>query len=267
MVVRDLLERSGALRGLRDDVRRVRTRATRRAAHEASDIASRARVDSYLAEHAVRRLQLGAGRTVLPGWLSTDLVPKRPDILSLDVTRPFPFPDDSFDYVFAEHLVEHVSWRDGQRMLAECRRVLRPGGVLRVATPDLAVLVALYRGEAGPDGRHYVDWVSRRYLAGLGHRHPVFVLNNAMRNWGHTFLYDEETLTLALGDAGFTAIGRRDFGESDHADLCGIESHGAAVADQRSVRFETMVLEATAPRLAPVSRLRVTRPVAAARSR
>jgi predicted SAM-dependent methyltransferase len=267
MVVRELLGRSGALRGLREDVRRARTRSARRSELEAADVAHRARVDAYLAEHDVRRLQLGAGRTVLRGWLSTDLHPKRPDILPLDVTRPFPFPDDSFDYVFAEHLIEHVSWRDGQVMLAEVRRVLRPGGVLRVATPDLGVLISLYRGEAGADGDHYVDWVSGRYLPDVGHRHPVFVLNNAMRNWGHTFLYDAETLALALADAGFTGVVRRGLGESEHADLRGVESHGRAVADQRSVRFETMVLEAAVPELAPVSPLRVRRPVVAARSR
>ena len=267
MVVRELLGRSGAWRGLRDDVHRLRTRSARRTEREAAGVARQGQIDAYLAEHEVRRLQLGAGRTTMRGWLSTDLVPKRPEILPLDGTRPFPFPDDSFDYVFAEHLIEHVSWRAGQKMLSECRRVLKPGGVLRIATPDLAVLIALYRGEAGADGDHYLEWVSRRYLPRISHRHPVFVLNNAVRNWGHTFLYDAEVLTLALTDAGFTGVVRRGFGESDHADLRGVESHGRAVADQRSVKFETMVLEATVPKLAPVSPLRVTRPVVTARSR
>lgn len=204
-------------------------------------------MDSYLAEHDVRGLQIGCGRNLFDGWLSTDVHPKVPGVLAMDATQEFPLPDESFDAVYAEHMIEHVSWRKGQRMLAECRRILRPGGTVRLATPDLAVLLDLYAGDAGPDGDQYVRWITRRYLPQGSPRHPVFVLNNAMRNWGHTFLYDEEVLRLALTGAGFVDVRRCTFGESDVPGLRGLESHGAAVSNEQMVRFETMVLEATNP--------------------
>ncbi len=165
----------------------------------------------------------------------------------MDVTEPFPLPDDAIDFIFAEHLIEHLSWRNGQRMLAECRRVLKPGGVLRLATPDLAVLIDLYRGNGDPDAKHYIRWVTRRYLADHGHEHPVFVLNNAMRNWGHTFLYDAEVLSMALDEAGLRDPVRCALDESAHHELRSLESHGSAVGNKRAVAFETMILEAVKP--------------------
>lgn len=45
-----------------------------------------------------------------------------------------PFEDNSFDVVTAWHVIEHV--QDVRETLAEWRRVLRPGGVLAMETPD-----------------------------------------------------------------------------------------------------------------------------------
>ena len=65
--------------------------------------------------------------------------------LQHDATTRFPVADASFDYVFAEHFVEHVSRGAGVRFLIEARRVLRrSGGVVRLSTPDLARYVAAY---------------------------------------------------------------------------------------------------------------------------
>lgn len=257
------LARSQMLRGLRDDARRLHRRLRRRLPRHLAPAAPAPadpgpseveqveqvehRVRTYLDRHRVRGLQLGAGRNLFGGWLSTDKAPRHPEVLPMDATGRFPLPDESFDYVYAEHMIEHVGWHRGQQTLAEAWRVLRPGGRIRLATPDLAVLVDLYAGRAGDDGDHYTRWVTRRYLPKGTPRHPVFVLNNAMRNWGHSFLYDEEVLRMSLDRSGFTDVRRQPFGESDDPHLCGLEAHGEAVANDRAVRFETMVLEATRP--------------------
>ena len=97
------------------------------------------RIHAYLRTHRVRKLQLGAGGNVHPGWLNTDIADykREHEIVYLDARKPFPFPDASFDLVSSEHMIEHLSYPEGLHCLRECLRVLRPGGVVRLATPSL----------------------------------------------------------------------------------------------------------------------------------
>jgi predicted SAM-dependent methyltransferase len=53
------------------------------------------------------------------------------------------FEDNTFDYIFSEHMIEHVDHDGAVAMLRECYRVLKPGGTICMATPDLAVIVGL----------------------------------------------------------------------------------------------------------------------------
>lgn len=210
-------------------------------------------IEEYLRTHAVRRLQLGAGPNVLPGWLNTDLVPDaypelRSRIVLLDAAKPFPLPTASLDIVFSEHQIEHISERSGRTMLAECFRVLRPGGRIRIATPDLASMVALYAGELDKGQQHYVDWVMSRFLTDVRSGNPrCYVINQMFTAYGHRFIYDEETLTAALADVGFVDVVRFSPGESAHPELRGIEGHGRAIGNEDANRFETLVLEAGRP--------------------
>jgi predicted SAM-dependent methyltransferase len=245
------LRRSRTLRGFREDLQiaRRRLRPPEPTPEELRHARQQEVVERYLGQHEVACLEIGAGNTVVDGWLGTDLRPRHRDVLQMDATQPFPFPDDSLDYVHAEHLIEHISYKRGQRTLAECRRVLKPGGVIRLATPDLARLVAIYRGDAGPEGDHYLSWAYNAFMRKTPHVHPAFLLNHNLRAWGHTFVYDAEVLRMALQDAGLVDIEQCALGESRHERLRGVERHHAKgkEARERAVRFETMVFEATNP--------------------
>lgn len=203
--------------------------------------ANRALFRAFLAEEP-RRLHLGAGPNQLPGWLDTDLDARpRRGVAVLDARKPFPLPDACCDVVFCEHLIEHLSFADGQRCLRECRRVLRPGGVLRVATPDLRRIAGLALGRDGWYLERAATYVEGNFpgvppLAG-------FVVNNFFRDWGHKFIYDHETLAYALEAAGLSDVRKREVNESDHPDLRGVESHGTLIGEEMN-RFETLVLEA-----------------------
>jgi len=204
-------------------------------------------IESYLASNKSRKLQVGAGPTSRAGWLSTDIAPDLDGVVYLDATQRFPFDDGTFDYLYSEHMIEHVPWAAGRFMLRECARVLKPGGTIRIATPDLSVILGLYGGGGDAVRQRYIQWITDRYLEGVTEYRATFVINNAFRNWGHQFLYDADLLQTAMREAGFTDIRRCNVGESDDENLRGIESHGDNVADHEMVAFETMIFEAKRP--------------------
>ncbi|NPC54145.1 class I SAM-dependent methyltransferase [Caenimonas soli] len=234
-----MLKQSDAVVGVVKDTRRIL------GALRHSSLGPNGRlIRRYLETHEVRKLQIGAGPTALDGWLCTDIDPKSETTAYLDATKPFPFEEGTFDYIYSEHMIEHIPWREGLFMLRECRRVLKPGGVLRVATPDLKVLLDLYAGPHKPVEERYIHWITDTFLDGVKVYKPSFVINNAFHNWGHQFLYDAELLAMALREAGFTDIRQWPTGESDDPALRGIESHGRNIADDDMAAFETMVFEA-----------------------
>jgi predicted SAM-dependent methyltransferase len=197
----------------------------------------RGRIRRYLETHEVRRLHLGAGENVLSGWLNTDLhdYGRGGELVYLDVRKPFPLPDDSFDLVFSEHMLEHLAYADGQRCLRECLRVLRPGGHVRIATPSLERLARLYGG--GEVQERYVRWAVQTLEPEVDAPLPGVVLNNFFRSWGHRFIYDPQTLRHALGAAGFVDIEEKGLAE--------LEGHLAEAPEFNE--YETFVLEARKP--------------------
>jgi SAM-dependent methyltransferase len=206
----------------------------------------------YVAREAVPRLHVGAGETVLDGWLNTDLrIHRRRQVVFLDARAPFPIESDSFAYVFSEHQFEHISEADGARMMAECFRVLRPGGTLRVATPDVSWIDGLEKPVLAPDQTRYVAWMS----ASLGRPAPdALAVVAAMHHGcgsepgsGHQRLYSYDALRGMLERAGFTAVRRCVLGESVHEALRGVERHGGIVGNEDMVRLETLIVEGDKP--------------------
>ena len=237
--VREFLRRSDAIVGTYLDLKKILLIA------KLGDRSKRIR--HYLRTNSPRKLQLGAGSSSLPGWLCTDLAPSSDAVVFLDATKPFPFESGVLDYIFSEHFIEHISWHAGKFMLMECHRVLKPGGIVRIATPDLAVLLDLYASTGSRGKEQYIKWITDSFLPGVSVYKPQFVINNAFRNWGHQFLYDGELLELALREAGFKDITRCQYGESLHEHLRGIESHGKNVGSAEMAIYETMVYEAKRP--------------------
>ena len=211
-------------------------------------------IRSYFATHTVRRLNLGAGNAPSPEWLNSDLDPPpagslTDPVIFLDARARFPFPDEKLHYIRSEHMIQTLTYDEAGSMLAECMRVLVPGGRVRIATPDLDRFASLYQNRAHPSTEEgsYVEWVATHLFADLTRSTPTFVLNNVFRAWGHTFLFDEETLRGLLVVAGFDDVRRYSPGESDDPALMGVETHGAAIENEQANAFETMILEARKP--------------------
>ncbi len=201
-------------------------------------------INNYLTSHPIAKLQLGSGTNLLKGWLNTDCSLFFPSDCFLDVTRPFPFSGQTFEYVFTEHLIEHLTYPQGVFMLKESYRVLKPGGKLRVACPDLRIIVQLCSPEKTEGQLKHMKWMVDHSLPEIGIYKESFVINNAFRNWGHKFIYDQETLSASLEKIGFIEVVRREPDESHDPHLRGIESHELGWEVKY---FETMVLEAKKP--------------------
>lgn len=193
-----------------------------------------------------RRLHLGCGDNLLPGWLNSDLhhADQARGVAEIDIARPLPFPDRSCDLLFAEHLIEHVAYQHALAFLREAHRVLGPGGIIRLATPNLRAVASL--GGGGHDW--YLDsqaWYLETIYPDAPPL-PGFMVNTLFRNWGHQFIYDAETLAWTLEQAGFRDAVELAVGESDHPDLRQIEGHGQ-ITGERANRWETLVMEARRP--------------------
>ena len=202
------------------------------------------KINAYLKANSVRKLQIGTSKTAFADWLNTDIEVERSEVAYMDATRPFPLPDTSFDYIACEHMIEHSPYEGAQAMLSECYRVLKPGGKIRVATPDLQVIARLCDPQPTAEAKKYIDWIVERLMPEVKACPGVFVLNNAFRAWGHQFLYDAATLKMTLQKAGFADCQDYRPGSSDDPNLRGIESHGKTIGNEDINQFECMVVEA-----------------------
>ncbi|HZI20719.1 MAG TPA: methyltransferase domain-containing protein [Pyrinomonadaceae bacterium] len=103
-------------------------------------------------------LNLGCGTRFHPAWTNLDFEAAAPGVLAHDLRRGIPFPADTFEFAYHSHVLEHFPREGARRLLAECRRVLRPGGVVRVVVPDLEDLAAAYLETLGRAAAGEAGW-------------------------------------------------------------------------------------------------------------
>jgi SAM-dependent methyltransferase len=89
-------------------------------------------------------LNVGCGHRFHNDWTNIDLESTDPSVQQHDITKGLPFEDQKYDAVYHSHVLEHLDPTDGDRLLEECYRVLKPGGVLRIVIPNLEQIATLY---------------------------------------------------------------------------------------------------------------------------
>lgn len=114
-------------------------------------------------------LNIGCGSRFHEDWVNMDIVPHGYGTLVHNAATGLPFPDNSFEAVYHSHVLEHLPRRDAPFLIRECLRVLKPGGIIRVAVPDLETQCRLYLGlldrvagtpsDATPDDDARYDWL------------------------------------------------------------------------------------------------------------
>jgi predicted SAM-dependent methyltransferase len=191
-------------------------------------------------------LNLGCGTNSAAGWVNLDRSPgielrrvppmvrralsavgltesltEWPDnVRRVDATRGLPFADASVDAVYSSHMLEHLSSADADHVLDECRRVLKPSGVLRLALPDLRAMATAYLASTAPDA---ADRFMERTMLGWsempkGVRRVVDMVSGARHRW----MYDAASIQQRCRDRGF-ATEEWGFREGKCPDLGAVE--------------------------------------------
>ena len=201
------------------------------------------------------KLHLGSGKNNLDGWINVDH-PRapikhggKPDV-RMDITVRKGddswerYENDSVDYIYTEHTIEHFTYSGGGVMLQECYRVLKPNGRIRIATPDLKFLVQLYNTNKTPVQEQYMKYsCDNRSFAVVPYPIDTFVINNFVRDWGHTFIYDSKTLISLLTRCKFLNVREYSVGKSHTPVFKNIENKKNRV-DTSFYKLETFVVEA-----------------------
>lgn len=133
-----------------------------------------------------------------------------------DARYPIPLPDAKAAGIYSSHFLEHLDLESAEALLAECHRILVPGGVLRIVVPDMNLIARDYvaavdrirRGQASPTGRLYflseqveARQVSFEFAAQFFDRDPV-----RQHEFAHKWMWDEFSLRSALEKVGFTGV-------------------------------------------------------------
>jgi predicted SAM-dependent methyltransferase len=110
------------------------------------------------------KINLGSGARPLAGFVNVDALPDAPGVdVVARIDSGLPFDDGVADLIYAAHILEHFPHGEVPAILAEWRRVLRPGGQLLVAVPDLDVIAGLLVSRRGWFTPPNAPWVGLIY--------------------------------------------------------------------------------------------------------
>jgi SAM-dependent methyltransferase len=173
-----------------------------------------------------RCLEIGPGARRIPGFETLNLVGGPQVDYVVNAASKLPFPDGTFEIIYASHVIEHIPWYQLEATLAEWARKLRPGGVLEIWTPDgLKIAKAFVDAEeTGTD-----DFAADGWWRFNDRRDPCVWFSGRMfsygdgtgklghYNWHHSVL-SERFLVSLLKSVGLTDVRRMTHDEIRGAD-------------------------------------------------
>jgi len=135
----------------------------------------------------MKYLNLGCGShySTKKEWTNIDFVSSGDGVIAHNLLKGIPCDSNSFDLVYHSHVLEHFSKEDGETFIAECFRVLKPGGTLRIAIPDLEQIA-----------RHYLKFLEE------GLQNPNDTLIRANYEWMLIEMYDQTVRNTSGGNMG-----------------------------------------------------------------
>lgn len=185
-----------------------------------------------VAAETLLRVNIGCGIDAAPGWYNIDNSPtiwlsRVPGARRLfrtpawprsvhrrNALKGLPFGNETVDFIYSSHTLEHFTYEQSLGLAKECFRVLRPGGILRVVVPDLELIVRDYLGDSDSSASH--RFIERLLLS---HSWRDFLHPGAH----HNQMFDARSLLAMLTAAGFKNAYRSRFGESKIPGLLEVE--------------------------------------------
>jgi len=170
-------------------------------------------------------VNIGCGGRGRPGWINVDAFDAPGVTCRFDCRKRLPFPDGSCRGIFSEHFVEHLDYtEDIPFFIAECRRVLKDGGVLRIVVPDGERYLRAYCADGWTELRQLRSLSPPDYRDpnnGAAYHTKMELINEVFRQADqHRFAYDAETLCVLLERHRFQRVERSAFGRSIMPELC-----------------------------------------------
>lgn len=183
---------------------------------------------------SLRLLNAGCGPNLKPDFVNLDYWWLPGLDVCCDITKPLPLADRTMEGIFTEHCLEHIPFEACQEVLKDFRRLMKPGGTIRIAVPDAELFVDLYckarEGQTAifPYHDDYPDYT------------PMMHVNRIFRDHGHLFAYDFETMSRLLRAAGFSGIAKAKYRQGRDSRLLIDAEHRAC---------ESLYIEASIPTL------------------
>lgn len=156
------------------------------------------------------KLHLGCGKKFIPGFVHVDSdnyphIDYRHDIARLPM-----FKDNSVDLIYSSHALEYFDREEAKEVLKEWKRVLKPGGILRLAVPDFEAIVKVYL-------KYNKDLEHRGILGPLYGRWEIKTKKGRKFIY-HKTVYDFKSLQKLLKSIGFKNVHRYDWRKTIHKD-------------------------------------------------
>lgn len=181
------------------------TEAYKWAGHRRRRRAALSQVETMLNSGRPIKLDVGGGyRPGSNGWTNVDTAFEAD--LYWDLREGVPFPTGSVSAVFSSHLFEHLTFSEGQGLLAEILRVLEPGGSMSIVVPNARLYLEAYvNGDKLPG--EFFGWEPA-----FNDTTPIDMVNYvAYMDGEHKYMFDQENLLHVLSTAGFSGVKARDF--------------------------------------------------------
>ena len=184
-------------------------------------------------------LDLGCGRNCHKNLINLDYLWHPSVDVCWDIQKGIPFSDGSLKGIFSEHCFEHFPLEAAFFLMRECRRVLVPGGILRIVVPDAGMYLDRYHERSKGTGKDKFPFEEKESFQGV--YTPMLSVNRIFyqdreQAFGHRTMYDHELLRGLLLEAGFTRIEKRSFREGANPVL---------LVDAENRRSESLYVEAS----------------------